>query len=155
MHRISSPNYPLTRLLLPHLSGRLVQLIATTIAAVLIAAGLFLLLIPVFMAAILLTLIHFAPSVVQKNFCPDVWTDEGDFVLNFRGQNIRIPFDGVRKLSWHPSNNPPRVRMSLTCPDRNGDVYTFIPDLKNGREAARKAIEQLNQLVSTNNSRPT
>lgn len=152
MQRISSANYPLTRLILPHLSflrRRSVQLAIAVAVVLLVASGLVLLLLPMLLPIALLTAIHQAPNYVFRNFCEDVWIGDGELVLQMKDNLFRVPWDQVQSITWHGSNNPPRVRITVATPGYADKFFTFVPDLTNGRAKAKVMIENLrNQILN-------
>ena len=151
MQRVSSEKYPLTRLLLPllpDLRQRRLQLAIAAVVITALATGLVLLLLPLLLLAGLLTIIHKAPNVVFQNFCQNCWVDESGFLVHLREQEIRIPFDQVEMVTWHGFNNPPQARITLAKVGPNGSVFTFVPDLSQGRNSARKMIQALNDRVA-------
>ena len=118
-----------------------------------IAGGIFLLVTGLFVLlmvpAALLAAIHFAPNVVFKNFCRDVWLHEKGLLLQLKERQICIPFDLVEKITWHGSNNPPRAKIMLNAAGPYGSVFTFVPDLTEWRNRARKMVEELNAKLTS------
>jgi len=146
MQRISSANYPLTRLIVPHLlflRRRSVQVAVLGLVVMIALCGLWLFLLPLLLPIILLVAIHQAPNFVFRNFCKDVWLGDGELVLQLKENTLRIPLAQVQSVSWHGSNNPPRVRVTVASTDQTDQVFTFVPDLTHGRSHAKALIETL------------
>lgn len=151
MHRISSSTFPLTRLLvaqLPDFRSRPLQLGGLCLLLLLIFTGLWPLLFLLVPPVALLSAIHWAPRFAFQNFCRDVWLDGEEIVVQCAAQRLRIPLSQVRQITWHGSNNPPRARIHLNSENIGSTVYTFIPDLSDGRVQARKMIENLHQRIT-------
>ncbi len=146
MQKISSSHYPLTRLLLPHLSvlrRRGVQLAIAALVLLSVLTGLWPLLLLLLLPMGLLLAVHHAPNIVYQNFCRDAWLGDEEFVLQLKDQTIQIPFAQVQAITWHGSNNPPRARIVLKSTGPYGQVFTFIPDLTHGRSGAKALVESL------------
>jgi len=99
MQIILSSKYPMTRLLIPQLP----DMKRSGVRCAVIAGGIFLLVTGLFvlllLPAALLAAIHFAPNVVFKNFCRDVWLHEKGLLLQLKERQICIPFDLVEKIT--------------------------------------------------------
>ncbi|MEZ6032882.1 MAG: hypothetical protein R3C17_07305 [Planctomycetaceae bacterium] len=145
MQKVSSSNYPLTRLVIPVLSKPKVWATCVVLMILLVISGLWLLLLPMFLLLSLFAAIHFSPNIVFNNFCKDVWADDTELLLQLKEEQVRLPFDQIEKVTYHSSNNPPRAKITLKTANRFGSVFTFIPDLSSGRQQARKNIEALNK----------
>ncbi|MCA9231063.1 MAG: hypothetical protein KDA57_10450 [Planctomycetales bacterium] len=150
MQKLSSPNFPLTRNLVPILQQRSVWGAAAAISLLLIVTGMWILLFMVLPAVLLLALIHLSPDLSFKNFCKDVWLDDDGFLLQVKEEQVRISFAQIEKITWHGSNNPPRAKLWLNTATPHGSLYTFVPDLAGGRHQAKRNIESLNAKLAPN-----
>ena len=148
MQRISSSTYPLTRDLIPKLKQPSVWGTALVVALLLVVTGLWISIFALLPALLLLMVIHRGPHIFLQNFCEDAWIDDHGFRLNYRNEEIDIPFENVEQVTWHSSNNPPRAKIVLSTPLPHGSVFTFVPDLTQGRHQARKNVESLNSMIS-------
>ena len=117
---------------------------AAAISLLLVVTGLWIVILMVLPGLLLLAAIHRAPDIFFQNFCKDAWIDEGGFLMQLKEEQVAIPFDQVEKITWHGSNNPPRAKLHLNTATPHGSVYTFIPDLTNGRQQAKRDVESLN-----------
>ena len=144
MRLISSSRYPLTRLVIPLVKQPKVWGTALAVSCLLVVTGLWLLLAFPMLIIMLMVAIHNSPRLFGQNFCRDVWIDETGFLLQLQEQQLRIPFDHVEQITWHGSNNPPRAKIRLNAKTQQGLVFTFVPDLTDGRTQAKKNIESLN-----------
>lgn len=148
MKKISSGNYPLTRLLQPIIELARRPVVLGGMALVLlgiVGLGLWILLLPLAVPILLLIAIHHAPYLVLQNFCEDVWLDEEakQIVVKRKATTFAIPFTQVHDLTWHPAGNPPRVKIHVKQSFSAGTIFTFIPELAHGRQHAQKMIAQL------------
>lgn len=149
MQRLSAANYPLTRNLVPQLKQRSVLIPAAVVSLLFIATGLWILLTPAIPLLLLITLIHNAPNYAFQNFCRDAWLDDDALMLQFKEEQLRIPFEQIEKVTWHGSNNPPRAKVWLRSATHHGTMFTFVPDLAKGRQQAKKNIEAIHEKVSS------
>jgi hypothetical protein len=148
MKKISSSNYPLTRLLHPFIELVRRPVVLGGMALVLlgiVGVGLWILLLPLAVPILLLIAIHHAPYLVLQNFCEDVWFDEEarQFIARRKSKTWTIPFTQVHDLTWHPSGNPPRVKIHVKQGIAPGTIFTFIPELAHGRQKAQVMIAEL------------
>ena len=148
MQKISSSNYPLTRLVIPVLRKPKVWSPVVILMILLVITGLWILLLPLILVLLLLAAIHFSPGIVFQNFCKDVWVDDKELLLHLKEDQVHLPFDQIEKITYHGSNNPPRAKITLRAANQFGSVFTFIPDLTSGRQQAQKNIEALNKKTS-------
>jgi hypothetical protein len=149
--RISSSTHPIPHQFInwllsrPHLKP--VGAIVFGLASLFIFAGLWLLLIPCFMPLILLALAYGAWELFHPNLCIDVW-DAGDRIVFKRGGNsMEVALEQVQSIQFKRSRNPPLAVVQLRTPSLWGSQLTFVPDLRRGREAAKAAIDSLNQRI--------
>jgi hypothetical protein len=148
MKKISSSNYPLTRLVIPIVRQTKVWVPMVLLSLLLVVTGLWLLLVCPLMVLLMMAAIHYSPNIVFTNFCKDAWVNDTSILLQFKQDQVCIPFNQIQAITWHGSNNPPRARITLKTATQFGLVFTFIPDLTGGRNQAKKTIETLNnQLV--------
>ena len=152
MQKISSSNYPLTRRVIPVFIKPKVWWPLVILMILLVITSLWLLLLPLFLVLSLFAVVHFSPNIVFRNFCKDVWADDKELLLQLREEQVRLPFDQIEKLTYHSSNNPPRARITLKAANQFGSVFTFIPDLTNGRQQSRKYIEALGKKLGHSDS---
>lgn len=150
MQRISSPNYPLTRDLIPALKKPKVVLVGLGAALLLLVTGLWILLAIPLTILLLLVAIHHSPNVVFTNFCQDAWIEDDGLLLQLKDEQVRVPFQQIREVTWHGSNNPPRAKVWLKSPNEHGDCYTFVPSLFVGHAKAKENVLALNARLSAN-----
>lgn len=152
--RISSDQYPLTRIIDEGFRDRATRTAPNWLLAIGLIAGVVIscgLILPFYLfAAIFYFGIRWRFNSMA-GFAYDV-DDGGDHLIARQAdRSRRIEITQIQAVIYLPYNNPPRIQLRLRTgtidhPDPNRpltDVITFVPDLSRGRDAARGIADEL------------